>query len=68
MIGGWETGVGGRGKGGRRTEVRDRRSGIGGREMGDRGRWPEVRGRETEDGGRIPSLGLTVRTNLLTFR
>ena len=40
----------------------------GGREAKDGGRKVEDGGRKAEGGGGIPSLGLTVRTSLLTFK
>ena len=40
----------------------------GGREAKDGGREVEDGGRKAEGGGGIPSLGLTVRTSLLTFK
>ena len=60
---GGEVGVGYRGSEDGGREAKD-----GGRKVEDGGRKVEDGGWKAEGGGGIPSLGLTVRTSLLTFK
>ena len=56
-------------KGGRWKAEGGRRKTEGGRRKTEGGRWKTEDGRQrAEGGGGIPSLGLTVRTSLLTFK